>query len=1120
MNPFLKQTAKHLYEKHGRKISEIEVVLPTRRACVYFRHYLAEVANETILAPDIMAMDDYMKRMADVEWLDEVSLLFELYRSYRVFDKSPEGNLEQFAPLGMAMLQDFSMIDKNINPKQSREFFEYLDELKAIERWAKETLGEIEAKEGGSMKNFFSFWKHLEGTFFHFRNKLLKKNQAYSGLAYRQVMENLEDYLEREEVKQVAFVGFNQMSRAEENILEKLIKVGKAETYWDVDKYYLNNTQHEAGDFIRKYSRLWLPKPLNFVREDFKKKSREVNIVKVGNAVAQAKVAGDQLWKILQEVKKSDADFSKLKKSVNHTAILLPDESMLLPVLHSLPLDQVKKELGLDLGSLINITMGLSIYNSPLFRLIEAVFRLQENVSKAKLEDVGLVQSPKSKVRSEEEKREKSGSRHRQEEGEEEQKAKTDNTVPVRTSVLTELESHIRVGSDSRKMPQTPNNNSDPTEKPSRYDLVEQVYYKDLLRVLQHPLIQAYHSEVELAELQEFINQIQKENQIYVPLAQLRGRGELYDLLFTLWEENVENAIQYFYELVGLLSKIPEDRTDNFQLEFLFQFYVLLQKLETSLYNQDDLTEVVLSVAELKKIAKSKQLALFPNPHKKKESVEEKDAEQSNQNKGENSEKNTEENLRKIQVGIRTFKQFLFETLRKSSVPFTGEPLSPIQIMGMLEGRALDFENIILLSCNEGTIPPGKLLDSILPFDLRRQYDLPTHKESDSSVAYVFYRMFQEASKLWLIYTDVSGSLSNKEKSRFLLQVEEEFTKDNGFENTEINHFQLNMDLPNKQEHKHDVEKDDYVLGRTKAQLGKGVSPSGVNSYIKSPLEFFQRYIMKLREADLVEEDMARNTFGTLVHETLDKLFKDDLGRIVSEQDLVEIIENPKKVQDTMEEVISENFGGIVTDRGKNYLLKKVAERLIGSFLEIQKETEAGYYLIDQENYMGHSFEVELKNGEKIPFRISGKADRIDRIEEQHGNYQIRVVDYKTGGFHATDLKAKTWQELLTEPKKGKIVQLLVYKYLLIKTLQKNELPKLPKDFDWRQAEIKSGFFFFKALDSGFIEYKLEDETELGLEPFCKYVENVLSEWVRDVMDSEQAFTMEVSEWKGLGVEV
>ncbi len=169
---------------------------------------------------------------------------------------------------------------------------------------------------------------------------------------------------------------------------------------------------------------------------------------------------------------------------------------------------------------------------------------------------------------------------------------------------------------------------------------------------------------------------------------------------------------------------------------------------------------------------------------------------------------------------------------------------------------------------------------------------------------------------------------------------------------------------------------------------------------------------------------------------------------------------------------------------------------------------------------MGHSFEVELKNGEKIPFRISGKADRIDRIEEQHGKYQIRVVDYKTGGFHATDLRAKTWQELLTEPKKGKIVQLLVYKYLLIKTLQKNELPKLPKDFDWRKAEIKSGFFFFKALNSGFIEYKLEDETELGLEAFCNYVENFLSEWVRDVMDSEQAFTMEVSEWRGLEVEV
>lgn len=179
-----------------------------------------------------------------------MNLLFELYRSYKVFDRSKENNLERFAPLGLAILKDFNMIDKNLTPQQAKKMFEYLDELKALERWAEELGKPIELKETSTIKDFFSFWKHLHASFFHFRNKLLSQGQAYSGLGYRAVSEQVEQLIGNEEIRYVAFAGFNQMSRTEEEIIRKLLLAKKAYTFWDSDAYYMDNPHHEAGDLL------------------------------------------------------------------------------------------------------------------------------------------------------------------------------------------------------------------------------------------------------------------------------------------------------------------------------------------------------------------------------------------------------------------------------------------------------------------------------------------------------------------------------------------------------------------------------------------------------------------------------------------------------------------------------------------------------------------------------------------------------------------------------------------------------------------------------------------------------------------------------------------------------
>ena len=969
MTPFLKEVAEHLYKKYGNEISQIHVVLPTRRACLYFKQYLSQVVSQTILMPEILSMDDFIKKMADVEWVDQVNLLFELYRSYKIFDKNKEHNLESFAPLGLAILKDFNMIDKNLTPQQAKKMFEYLDELKALERWAEELGKPIEVKENSSVKGFFSFWKHLHATFFYFRNRLLSLDKAYSGLGYRTVSEQVEELIKNEEIHYVAFVGFNQMSRTEEEIIRKLLTAKKAYTFWDADAYYMNNSNHEAGDFIRKYTKRWLPPNFRFNRQTLLTDERHVRIIQVSNVVAQAKVAGNILKEIIDGVIDKN-EVEAFKKSINHTAILMPDQNMLLPILNSLP-NQHTTNHPFDCIEFTNITTGLSIFNTPLFGLIDTIFKLQDNVSEG---DEGL-----------------------------------------------------------------------------------QFYFKDVLKVLKHPLIRTGQQEEVINLIDEFIQKVQTDNQVYLSQSELYEHeqlAELFQKLFYAWNGSVEEAIQHFYHLIELFSKLQEDLPRSFEQEFLFQYYTLLHQLETVLYAQGE------------------------------------------------------------KLTIRTFRQLLFELLRKASVPFTGEPISPIQIMGMLESRTLDFENVILVSCNEGIMPQGKLLDSVIPFDLRKAYGMPTHKESDSSVAYVFYRLFHRAKNIWLIYTDPSAVSGGKEKSRFVMQVEQEFTPANGFINTKIEHQQLVLGLPNQYTEERIVQKDAEVLEMLKERLNKGISPSAINTYLKSPLEFFQRSVLKLEETTQVEEDLARHTFGTLVHDTLDRLFKPFIGQQVTEEIITQVRTNKVELEKVMLAVIEEECGGIVVSRGKNYILKRVAERLIDNFLSLQAEKEGAYFLIDQENFLKSRIRVTLPDGTTVPFTIWGKADRIDCI-----NNEIRVVDYKTGTFDDKNLSASRLEDLLVNPEKGKVVQLLIYKYLLVKSIKQGEIQHLPKDFSWDKYEIKSGFYFFTNLKRGFIEYNLSDEPT-QLDEFVMYVERFLGYFVQDLMNTDFPITSDPSDFEWLmGVE-
>ncbi|WP_250632642.1 PD-(D/E)XK nuclease family protein [Rhodoflexus caldus] len=972
MSVFLEKVANSLLEDHisvrgWEELTSWYLILPTRRACLYMKQYLAKVAPHSFLAPEILAADDFVARIAGLTIPDHVSLLFSLYESYRLFDTDPNHNLDRFAPLGAALLRDFDLIDKNM--VEADKLFDYVEEAKAIERWAEE-LGQdiayIQAKIGqnSTVSAYYQFWQYLKNTYFHFRGKLLDAGSAYLGMAYRIVAENAKQIAEKQQLKKVFFIGFNQLAAAETEIFQRFKRLGIAEFYWDTDEFYIAaQPRHEAGLYLRRHKNEGLIPSAYEWGKTLTEEPKKIDVIAVSNKVTQAKLCGDLLQKaILEKIQAAPSlaeGIADFKQSINYVGILLPDESMLMPVLYALPTAAIN---GVELPAkeYLNITMGLSMDKTPFFSLIDNLFAMQANFA-------------------------------------------TD-------------------------------------ENGQRL-----VYFRDIFKLLRHPYLQySTRFAQDYDKVQEHLIHIQKENLVYVPLETLLAWGEgtsFYQTVFRWWDNRADTALQALFDLCEVLSQLFDGENNVLENEFLLQFFTLLKRIESVLGDY------------------------------------------------------------KKQISARTLQQFLYETIRGAVVPFTGEPLSPLQLMGMLESRTLDFERLIILSCNEGIMPKGKQFGSVIPMDIRKRFGMPTHTENDATYAYTFYRLLHHARHVTLVYVDAVGGrgINTTEKSRYITQLEAELAK---YDNITLRQYRLQLNLPEKAAAVLQVEKTPAVLAMVREYLQKGIPPSAINLYIDNPLAFFQRYILALGEPNEMEEDMMDHTFGSMVHQTLENLFKNYEQKTLTPEAIAELANNPEQLDQLLNDAITRIKGGIITDKGKNYLLKYIAGWLIEQFLNKEKDN-APFELLAQETDLRTPLNVQLlATGETVPVLLKGTADRIDIC-----NDQLRVVDYKTGTFSQTDLTAANLEELFINPQKSKVVQLLIYKYLLIKHLQNQSTFKtsakaaqLVNDFN-----ITSGFYFFRKLNEGFQPYKLDDEPQT-ISDFNTYVETFLQKIIDEMLDPAISF--------------
>ena len=390
------------------------------------------------------------------------------------------------------------------------------------------------------------------------------------------------------------------------------------------------------------------------------------------------------------------------------------------------------------------------------------------------------------------------------------------------------------------------------------------------------------------------------------------------------------------------------------------------------------------------------------------------------------------------------------DLLQTETLDFKGEPLEGLQIMGMLESRVLDFETVIISSVNEGILPSGKTNNSFIPFDVKLQNKLPTYKEKDAVYTYHFYRLIQRAKNVYILYNTEVDTLKGGEKSRFITQMEVEGIH-------KINHTVVSPDVPVLEKNLKQISKTEPVISKLKELSSNGFSPSSLTNYIRNPIDFYYEKILGIKDFVDVEENIAANTLGSVIHNTLEDFYKPFVGKLLT-------IGALRGLRSRIKDTITHHFKKLYKDgdfsSGKNLIIFEIAQRYISNFInsEIQQLKEGNTIKILA---IEADEKIEL-NIDTIPYviRLTGKVDRIDEF-----NGVTRVIDYKSGKVDQGKVEIVDWEELTTDyDKYSKSFQVLCYAYMMYKKKQ-IDLP------------IEAGIISFKNLNSGFLKFGKKEST-------------------------------------------
>ncbi|GAA4021080.1 PD-(D/E)XK nuclease family protein [Hymenobacter glaciei] len=588
---------------------------------------------------------------------------------------------------------------------------------------------------------------------------------------------------------------------------------------------------------------------------------------------------------------------------------------------------------------------------------------------------------------------------------------------------------------------------------------VPRYHHLAVSKLLSHPFLRRYqqwqdqqaHQPQYHGVLDQICREIVRLNAVLLPAEELLRLGAhhpLVEALFKTWN-NCDDIIAACYTVIDLLRQVyaaevaTTDRETSLGAEYLYLFYTLVKQLDSAF------------------------------------------------------------DCREQRLSVRSFRRFLYEQMGRTRLPFSGEPLADVQVMGLLETRALDFDHLIILSCNEGVLPAPKKQQSLFPYDVLMAANLPTYADAEAITAYNFWRLLQRAQRVDLVHVlPGAEGMKSGERSRFLLQLQNDLLPQNpqliledltvavAGPDVEVGVDPYEGDLV--------LEKDPEMLAALRGVLERNISPSRLNDFLACSLRFYFSKVARFHENDAVEETLEASSFGTMVHEALENLmlpFEQD-ARPITADDIPELIRQaPAEVQKALRQEETEKHAR--ADEGLNHVYGQVATRLVVRLLESLTEQPGllPIRLFGLEKELAATVFVDVPGQpEPLAVRLFGFADRVDELPDG----RLRVVDYKSGLVKKSDLQLRGYRDkfspaeavdrLLHEASSSadKVRQLWLYRLMLAHTANRET--------------AETAILSLRNIDEGLLSADLSFLTEGG-EDFLAVSEALVRKIVLRILD-------------------
>ena len=340
----------------------------------------------------------------------------------------------------------------------------------------------------------------------------------------------------------------------------------------------------------------------------------------------------------------------------------------------------------------------------------------------------------------------------------------------------------------------------------------------------------------------------------------------------------------------------------------------------------------------------------------------------------------------------------------QSTIPYTGEPLDGLQVMGVLETRALDFDNLIITGFNDDLYPGRAHNNSFIPYILRRGFGLPTPERQDAIFAYNFYRMLSYAKHVWFITNAVADDQHSGEVSRYFYQLQWQY----GVEIEQVNVVNaLSTPAPKATE----ISKDEAVMQELSKAQQRGFSASAMNTYLFCQKKFFYRYVQRIHEPEQVEDvTTSEATIGTVLHAVIQTLYTPYIQRVVTESDIPQIIDS----------LTEDRWSELPIDTIRTDMLACLIVKNYVRYILLYDKKQAPFIYLNGEQRIAAN--VTIPQVGEVPFY--GYIDRLDK----QGN-TLRVIDYKTG---KAELEYRDMEHIFSRSEnQDKALQTMLYCWLL-----------------------------------------------------------------------------------------